>query len=349
MNSQRFQFRLAIIVCIVALLLPIAFKTFGISDTWIYDLCRLLPYGILALALNVVVGYVGMLHLGIMAFFAVGAYVTGIAVQPVQYPFHVGLFTSAILAMLLTALVGILVGAPTLRLRGDYLALVTLGFGEMIKDTIVNMEEITQGIQTITPIGLEEHSPDWLSALCKADSLGLNNTMYYVCIFFLIVTYLLLRNVERSRLGRAFIAMREDELAATCMGMNSTKVRLSAFVISAAIAGLGGCLFTFVNNGTTDPKNTFDFSHSVIVLACVILGGMGNRLGVLLGVFLVLGFDTIAAPKFDNFLQSHNITGFAMRDWRILIYGLALVIMMRFRPEGILPEQRLAHELHPEE
>ncbi len=133
------------------------------------------------------------------------------------------------------------------------------------------------------------------------------------------------------------------------MGMNATRIRLSAFVICAGLAGLGGCLFTFVNNGTTDPKNTFDFSHSVIVLACVILGGMGNRLGVLVGVVMILGFDQILVPVIDDFLQQRQIEKFEMKDWRMLIYGLSLVVTMRFRPEGVLPEQRIAHELHEAE
>jgi branched-chain amino acid transport system permease protein len=157
----------------------------------------------------------------------------------------------------------------------------------------------------------------------------------------------LLANIERSRLGRAWIALREDELAGVSMGINATRVRLSAFVLCAAIAGLGGSLFAFVNNGTTDPKNTFDFGHSVIVLACVILGGMGNRLGVLLGVLLILGFDQIILPWVDDRIPSGSI--FQMKNWKLMIYGMSLILMMRFRPEGILPEQRIAHELHPEE
>lgn len=338
MQSQKFQSFLAITLGLTAIVLPLILSVVG-KETFVYDITCLIPFGILALALNIVVGYTGMLHLGIMAFFAIGAYTTGIAVQPDQYPFHFGLFGAIGLSFVFAAITGVVVGSPTLRLRGDYLALVTVGFGEMIKDTLVNLKEITQGIECITPIEFNRHIPDWLARI--GDSIGTNNLMYFVCLFFLIAIYLLLSNVERSRLGRAWIAMREDELAATCMGLNSTRVRLSAFLLCAAIAGIGGSLYAFVLNSTTDPKNTFEFGHSVTVLACVILGGMGNRLGVLMGVLLILGVDQIIIPWVDK-------NWFQLNTSKMLIYGLTLVLMMRFRPEGILPEQRIAHELHEE-
>jgi branched-chain amino acid transport system permease protein len=308
------------------------------------QLTKLFPLAILALALNVVVGYTGMLHLGIMAFFAIGAYTTGILVQTDDYPFGFGLGGALLAAPLLTSLAGVLLGAPTLRLRGDYLALVTLGFGEMVKDTLVNLDDITQGIQGINGIRLE--LPEWLTRLNSWG--GWNLAMYYLNLAALLLVLLILWNAERSRLGRAWIAIREDELAASCMGIDLARTKLAAFALCAGIAGLGGCLFVFAMTSTTDPKNTYTFNSSIMILASVILGGMGNRYGVLLGVFLVFGFDQIVIPWIDQTLKTGGVTTFEMKDWKLLVYGSVLIFMMRFRPEGLLPEERIAQELHEE-
>jgi len=284
-----------------------------------------------------------MLHLGIMAFFGIGAYVTGILVQQYQYPFQIGFWGAAAAATLLTGLSGVLLGAPTLRLRGDYLALVTLGFGEMVKDTLVNLDDITQGTKGINTVELTS-LPDSLRQWNVTS--GWDITMYYLNFGILLAVIFVLRNMERSRLGRAWIGLREDELATSCMGLNLVKVKLAAFALCAALAGLAGCLYVYAMTSTTDPKASYDFGHSVIILACVILGGIGNRNGVLLGVFLVLGFDQIVIPWVDQSLKSSDVTWFEMKDWKFMIYGLSLVLMMRFRPEGLIPEERIAHEFH---
>ncbi len=312
-------------------------------------------YAILALGLNVVVGYTGILHLGIAAFFGIGAYITGILTVP-AYPFGIGFVGSLICASLGAALAGLLLGAPTLRLRGDYVAIVTLGFGEVTRFSLRNLEEITAGMRGLNPI-----PPPTLPAFLATPLswLGIQNDwaldyrlFYYLALGLLLVVILLLRNLERSRLGRAWVAIREDELAATCMGINAARVKLSAFALGCGLAGMAGCLYATALTSTAGP-DAFDFSRSVIMLCCVILGGLGSLRGTLLGVLLLIGFDNVAAPALDGFLQRANINPddnpwLTFSNWKLMCFGLALILMMRFRPEGLLPSRQVEAELHSE-
>jgi len=310
-------------------------------------------YGILALGLNVIVGYTGILHLGIGAFFGLGAYITGI-LTVTAYPFQVGFFPALIASVVGAAFLSILLSAPLLRLRGDYLALVTLGFGEVVRFTLRNLEEITAGTKGLKPIP----PPAFLGDVDWSDY----RYFYFLTLAFLALVYVLLWNLERSSLGRAWVAIREDELAATSMGINSARLKLGAFALSGALAGLAGCLFAFRQTNTADP-DTFGFSASILVLCCLILGGMGNRNGALLGVVLVIGFDNIASPIMDSYIQSwvgsaaDQTTGevkffglfslgntgspyLSFSGWRLLVFGLVLILVMRFRPNGLLPARR---------
>jgi branched-chain amino acid transport system permease protein len=309
------------------------------------QITKIFPLVLLGLALNVVVGYTGMLHLGGMAFIAIGVYVTAIAVHPTLYPFSWPSLIALVLSIVIGIAFGVVLGAPTLRLRGDYLALVTLGFGEMVKDLLTYLLNVTQGSSGITPIEFQQ-PPQLYFDMNQAA--GWNIAMYYIALVQLIGVLWLLGNIENSRLGRAWIAIREDELAASCMGLNPARLKLAAFVLCAAIAGLAGWLFAYTMSSTTTPANTFDFNRSVMVLAALILGGLGNRYGVVLGVFLVFGFDQILIPLIDRELQANGVVFFQLSDFKFMLYGLALILMMRFRPEGILPEIRVAHEMHPE-
>ena len=176
--------------------------------------------------------------------------------------------------------------------------------------------------------------------------------LYFICLGLLAAVVVFLRNLERSRLGRAWVALREDELAAACMGLNPARLKLSAIVLGAGLAGLAGALFAISQDGTTEPK-AYDFNRSMITLCCVILGGLGNRPGVLLGVFLLVGYDAIVTPLADNWLQAQKLNPggkeyLKVSGWRLCIFGLALILMMRFRPEGLLPAARQKRELHPE-
>jgi branched-chain amino acid transport system permease protein len=171
-----------------------------------------------------------------------------------------------------------------------------------------------------------------------------------LCLALLVGVVLLLRNLDRSRLGRAWNAIREDELAATCMGISATKVKLLAFSIGAAIAGLAGCLYA-TKLGSTAAPDDYGFPVSVLVLCCVILGGMGSIRGVLIGVVLLVGYDVIVTRELDNWLQQGPLADvnnplLRFTTWKLMIFGLVLILMMRFRPEGIWPSKRMQRELH---
>lgn len=306
---------------------------------------KIFIYALLALGLNVVVGYSGLLQLGIAAFFGIGAYITGILTVP-DYPFQTGFWFALLASVVGAALAGIVLGAPTLRLRGDYLAIVTLGFGEVVRFMLLNFGEITNGSRGLNPVpapGLPAFlgSPDWVQDY---------RYFYYLVLGILVVVIIGLRNLERSRLGRALVAVREDELAAVCMGINVTRIKLTAFAIGSALAGLAGCLFASRLQATPG-ANSFDFNISIMVLAALIVGGLGNSYGAVLGAFLVFGFDSIVCQVLDSkiqkwFPQASESALLTFSNWRWLLYGLALVLMMRFKPEGLLPSERVKEEMH---
>ena len=259
---------------LLLLLYPVfpAFESafFGVTGRSLGDqLPTVFIFAVLALGLNVVVGYTGLLHLGIAAFFAVGAYVAGI-LTVAAYPFGAHTAVALVAGTVAAALLGLLLGAPTLRLRGDYLALVTLGFGEVTKFTLRNLEEITAGTRGLSPV-----PPP---AVGNLDWVGDFRPFYYLTLAVLIGVYLMLRNIERSRLGRAWIALREDELAANCMGLNPAKLKLAAFALGSGLAGLAGVLYATRLTSTADP-NAYDFNRSTFMLCCLILGGLGSRPG----------------------------------------------------------------------
>jgi branched-chain amino acid transport system permease protein len=311
------------------------------------QLATLFIFGVLALALNVAVGYTGLLQLGIAAFFGIGAYITGILTVH-TYPFQTGFTIALVMSTAGAGLFGLILGAPTLRLRGDYLAIVTLGFGEVVKVALRNLEEITAGTKGLNPIE-QPQLPGWLMSFLNTLGVGSKwqldyRLYYYLTLLILAIVVVLLRNLEHSRLGRAWIAIREDELAASCAGINVTRTKLASFAVSAALAGLAGCLYAAKLNGTAEP-NTYDFNRSITMLCCVILGGIGSLRGTLIGVFLLLGFDNILSPKLNDWTQDLGFT-FSFSNYRLLIFGLALVLMMRFRPEGLVPSVRMQHELH---
>jgi branched-chain amino acid transport system permease protein len=304
-------------------------------------------FAILALGLNVVVGQTGLLHLGIAAFFGIGAYIVGILTAAPTYPFQFNFFVALAIATAGSAMVGVMLGAPVLRLRGDYLALVTLGFGEVVRFALRNLEEITNGTRGLGPIppptvtkwvGLDV---DWAADF---------RPFFYLNLGILALVVVMLRNLERSKLGRAWTAIREDELAATCMGINAARAKLAAFAVGAGIAGLAGGLYATNLTNTAQP-DAYDFNRSIMMLCCIILGGLGSIRGTLLGVLILVGFDNILAPALDSLVQRNNLNPndlplLDIKNWRYMIFGIALILMMRFRPEGLLPSARMQHELH---
>jgi len=332
--------------------LPFATATRGEQFT------LLLIYAMLALALNVVVGYTGLLHMGIAAFFGIGAYTVGILTVP-YFPFQQSFLIAVIAAVCTASFISVAATAPTLRLRGDYLALVTLGFGLITLYAIRNLQSITEGTDGMNPI---EPGPlpgivgDDMSAFRFAETWGRQwykfPYMYFLVLVTLGAVFRILRNLERSSLGRAWVAMREDELAASCMGLNPARLKLAAAAISAGLAGLAGAFYVVAQRTTGNPQ-AFDFTLSMIMVCCLILGGLGNRAGVLLGVILLLGFDRILTPILDNWIQEFITTGgksyLKLSGWRLIIFGMALILMMRFRPAGLLPAARVQHELENNE
>lgn len=320
---------------------------FQVSDTsFLHEFTLIFIFAILALGLNVVVGNTGLLHLGIAAFFGIGAYIAGILTIR-GYPFQIGFWPALAVGTGGAALLGLILGAPTLRLRGDYLALVTLGFGEVVRFSLRNLEEITNGTKALSPI---PGPPDWMA-------FGLDWSLdkrpfYFLALFVLAAVVVALRNLENSRLGRAFVAIREDELAAQCMGLNVPRIKLSAFALGAGLAGLAGVLYATKLASTAQP-DAYDFNRSIIMLCCIILGGLGSLRGTLLGVLILVGFDNIIAPIIDRQIQTNNLNPDGNRfltfaNWRLMIFGLALILIMRFRPEGLLPSSRVKKEMHEE-
>ena len=306
-------------------LLLFAVFTFPLIDKNPYHIDIMVTAGIfmlLASGLNVIVGFAGILNLGYAAFYAMGAYTYALVNLHLGIPFWAGLWVSGFV----TALFGILLALPAFRLSGDYLAIVTLGFGEIVRISLNNLDRITGG-----PNGLLGIQHPTLHFSSYQYTFGVRSEPYYFLVFSLVVIVIFfLKRLESSRLGRAWIAIREDELAASCMGVDLGWAKLSAFGIGGFIAGIAGCVFA-AKQGTVSP-DSFDFVVSVMILAMVVLGGLGNIWGSLLGAFMLS-------------LLPELLRGFDV--YRMLFFGIAMVLIMLLRPQGILGEQRHKEEFHP--
>lgn len=271
-------------------------------------LTNALLYVVLCLGLNVVVGYAGLLDLGYAAFFAVGAYTIGILTQ-----FGINFWAAIPCSVLTASIAGVIIGGPTLRLRGDYLAIVTLGFGEIVRFSARNME-ITGGASGLSRIP-EPSLFGW-----RIDSAV---DFYYVFAVLAVIAYIASQRLHDSRLGRAWLYVRHDEDAAEAMGINRVSIKLAAYVTGAIFGAIGGAFFA-VNLGAISPES-FSFQQSVLILMAVVLGGMGKIPGVILGAFIV-----ILGPEL-------------LRDFgtlRLLIFAVLLLLIMLFRPSGIWPDKR---------
>jgi len=277
-------------------------------------------YVLLAVGLNVVVGQAGLLDLGYVAFFAIGAYAMALLGAEQGWSFWVILPT----AIAAAAVAGVILGAPTLRLRGDYLAIVTLGFGEIIRVTATN----SNGLGGPRGIAGIPHPPNVGHVSQLQFGVLDPKPYYYLALALIVVVIVLVRRIEHSRVGRAWAAIREDEDAAELMGVPTFRFKLWAFAIGAAIGGAGGVLFATKVIAIT-PDN-FPFILSVLILAAVVLGGSGNLPGVILGAFMVAWLP----ERFRGFAQ-----------YRELVFGGALVALMVFRPEGLIPSRRRREEM----
>lgn len=324
----------------------------------------ILVYLLLAMGLNIVVGYAGLLDLGYVAFFVIGAYAQALLTSPnsvfVQNGWIPGLFQNFWPAMALSwvvaAIFGAIIGAPTLRLRGDYLAIVTLGFGEIVPNFFTNAAGITRGPRGIGQIAKPPTIP-----LPGGHSISFTTTdqwqWFWLILIVCLVSLFVITRLHDSRMGRAWQAIREDEIAAASMGINPVRTKLWAFALGASFSGFAGSLYSgYV--GVVYPDQ-FQFSLSIVILSMVILGGIGNIYGVIAGAFIIGSFDRILTEKLNGpmnwlgdqitwtpleplgtFLSNHSLT-----SDRFLIFGLALVLIMLLRPGGLFPSARRSAEM----
>jgi len=350
MRDRRLAWCACLALAILLVVLPFAVEA-TLGRTWVRILDVALLFILLGLGLNIVVGYAGLLDLGYIAFFAVGAYAYALLASP-QFGLHWSFAALLPLGAFVAAVFGVLLGAPTLRLRGDYLAIVTLGFGEIIRICLNNLNRpfnITngpQGITLIDPLQIADFS------LSKTyDVLGLSvapvHSYYFVFLACAAASIFISLRLEDSRIGRAWIAIREDEVAAAASGINTRNVKLLAFAMGATFGGLAGGLFASFQ-GFISPES-FTLLDSIMVLCMVVLGGMGNVGGVVLGAVLLTALPEAlryAAPLQKDWLGEVYVDP---SDLRMLLFGLALVLMMLFRPAGLWPSTTRRRELAGEE
>jgi len=316
LNDRRIFLPTLGAIAAFAVIFPFVFSTYQTNI-----MTTALMYVVLGLGLNIVVGQAGLLNLGYVAFYAAGAYTYALLYQH----FGVGFWLALPLGALAATFLGIILALPVLRLQGDYLAIVTLGFGEITRIVLENWNEFSFG-------------PSGISGIPRPGLFGMEMSLheatiylYFLMIIFCIITVFVVNRLQDSRIGRALLALREDEIACQAMGIDKTRVKLTAFALGSTWAGLVGVIFaaktTFVNPGS------FTFLESAIILSIVVLGGMGSITGIIIGAFLL-----ILLPEYLR----------AFSDYRMLLFGIIMVIMMIFRPQGIITGIRRTYEFHRE-
>ena len=378
MNFSQSSMSRARILLLTVLVLAFPFVASQFGNSWVRIMDVALLYIMLALGLNIVVGFAGLLDLGYIAFFAIGAYIAGLLASPqfavvieslqMEYPaagelllqlmgndiaaqgLHLSVWLIVPLAALVAGVFGALLGAPTLKLRGDYLAIVTLGFGEIIRIFMNNMNgpvNITngpQGINLIDPVRIAG-----VSLAGEAGSGGMVkiagfympsvNAYYFLFLILCLLTVFISHRLQHSRLGRAWIAIREDEIAAKAMGIHVRNMKLLAFAMGATFGGVAGAMFAAFQ-GFISPES-FSLTESIAVLAMVVLGGIGHIPGVILGAVLLAALPEVlrhtVEPVQMALLGSIWIEAEVLRQ---LLYGLALVLIMLARPAGLWPSPR---------
>jgi branched-chain amino acid transport system permease protein len=381
-NTHHSPLRVALFALLL-LVFPIVASQFGNSWVRITDIALL--YIMLALGLNIVVGFAGLLDLGYIAFFAIGAYLAGLLASPqfavvieslqMEYPvagdwllhvagdaiaaqgIHWSVWVIIPLAALVAGIFGALLGAPTLKLRGDYLAIVTLGFGEIIRIFMnnlngpVNITNGPQGINLIDPVRIGGVSlagePGSGGVVQVAGwSMPSVNAYYYLFLLLCILTVFISQRLQHSRLGRAWIAIREDEIAAKAMGIHVRNVKLLAFAMGAAFGGVAGAMFGAFQ-GFISPES-FTLTESIAVLAMVVLGGIGHIPGVILGAVLLAALPEILRHTVEPIQMAlFGHIWIEAEVLRQLLYGLALVLIMLARPAGLWPSPRQEDRLLP--
>lgn len=294
-------------VCITGAALLLAVPAFGFSQYLMRIFIMIGIYSILGMGLNILTGYTGLVSLGHAGFFAIGAYTSSLLMLRFNVPF----LAAMICAACLTGAVGLLLGLPSLRLTGSYLTIVTLGFGEIVKMIIVNWDVVTNGT-----LGLKNiPKPSFFGVSMTLANHGL----YYMMLVLVFLVGVASMAIIRSNTGRAFQAIKEDEMAATMMGIHTMRYKVLSFVVSAFITGIAGAFYATLV-GFID-ANSFTFDVSTLIISVVIVGGMGTMRGMFLGAALLVAFPEVSR---------------SLMEYRFVVYGLLLVVMMRFRPQGLL-------------
>lgn len=312
LEDMSFRYKAMGVMLIVALAFPMVFDTYQVNI-----MIAALIYVVLGLGLNINVGLAGMLDLGYVAYFGIGAYTFGI----LNYHFDVSFWLMLPIGGLVGCLCGVILGFPILRLRGDYLAIVTLGFGMIFKVVMENWDSLSLGPSGIANID----KPGFFGM--DMDLAQSTTYIYYIMIALVVFTILVTNRLKNSRVGRAWMALREDEVACVAMGIDMARTKLSAYALGAFWAGMVGVLFasktTFINPAS------FTFMESAIMLSIVVLGGMGSILGVILGAFIL-----ILLPEYLR----------AFSEYRMLVFGASMTLMMIFRPQGLISGLRQVYE-----
>ncbi|HIK11027.1 MAG TPA: branched-chain amino acid ABC transporter permease [Oscillatoriaceae cyanobacterium M33_DOE_052] len=371
-------------LCFVALLFPFADAV--AQTNWIATIIQILIFVMLALGLNITVGFAGLLDLGYAAFFAIGAYTTGLLSSP-QLDLEWNFWLVLPIAAAVAALAGLILGTPTLRLRGDYLAIVTLGFGQIVPVLFRNLIAVRIDEPISKMMAAVFNRPELAICLVGCDrplnltggEAGINPIgrpslpilgefqssnylpWYYLILVLVVLAYFAIGRLRNSRLGRSWAAIREDQLAASAMGINLVNTKLLAFAMGATFSGFAGAFYAAYISAIF--PSVFDFSISVIILCMVILGGLGNMTGVILGATIIMAADRLYLPQLAQILKGFlntavlpNIANPQFRDFlavsldplqmRLFLFGLTLVIMMIVRPEGLVPDATHKAEMH---
>ena len=359
MTHQQKRLLVMLVSAAGLLILPLVLQSFG--NAWVRISCMALLFVLLSLGLNIVVGYAGLLDLGYVAFFAIGAYMFGLMASPhltktfpviaAMFPngMHTPLWLVIPLAAGLAGLFGILLGAPTLRLRGDYLAIVTLGFGEIIRVFLNNLDHpvnITNGPKGISQIdSMQFFGVDLGKKLVVGGfELASVSLYYYLFLVLVVVSVIICHRLELSRVGRAWMAIREDEIAAKAMGINTRNMKLLAFGMGATFGGVSGAMFAAFQ-GFISPES-FSLMESVMIVAMVVLGGVGHLPGVILGAVLLSALPEVlryvAGP-----LQAMTGGRLDASILRQLLIALAMISVMLLRPRGLWPSREHGKSLTP--